>query len=819
MVRRSRSKPRLHAGRAYSHRTENSGEPTTRNSSEVSLQGRVIRRDGNRGAVREVFADPNATDATQHKGLQRWADDDAKLADMIPSTLASEVAHAVKDFLATGFGSSNRVLSTLMDDFLAVGGNLTKGPHLSIDLPFQLAHEGGEPFPEAPLGFVPYRHQRTAFDRLALGKSTVVATGTGSGKTECFLYPIFDHCRAQVGNPCVKAILIYPMNALASDQSRRIAEIIHRTPSLRGKVVVGLYVGETGASTRERMAADHLIENREVLRERPPDILLTNYKMLDLLLTRPIDVPLWRYNEPGALRYLVVDELHTFDGAQGTDLACLIRRLRARLHVDDALICVGTSATIGGQDDEDYILRYASNVFLQPFKTGALVGEVRQGIDEFLGDAIISSHLAPSPDLPERLDPTRYGSLDDYVAAQHAVFFGDSPPGEFESLEWRVKLAKRLREHASFVNLLRVLDGSAPTPIVTVLDRLQRSLPLSGAHDATNLLNALCALISVARERSGTGPEASAQPFLNVKLHLWVRELRRMVCSVFEDAVRTNGTAVNEGTGADDATSGATANVQDVSDAEGASHKPALPSGNPTRRLRYSDDLGADMDAVHLPLVQCRECHATAWGCVKHAAESCVSQDLRVFYNRFFFRDVDVNYLFPLGPDEDPPHNAQGGEYKVCGGCGYLTGSPADTCPGCDKDCLARVFRPNAVVSRRREGQTRLELSRDCPYCGAREALIILGARASSLLSTALAQLFASHHNDDHALSPVQARRYVRAAGDMDELLPDAEIKQPITVRVPRHLVEQLRVRARRTGRSLGSLVSQAIAAFLSEKT
>ena len=70
-----------------------------------------------------------------------------------------------------------------------------------------------------------------------------------------------------------------------------------------------------------------------------------------------------------------------------------------------------------------------------------------------------------------------------------------------------------------------------------------------------------------------------------------------------------------------------------------------------------------------------------------------------------------------------------------------------------------------------------------------------------------------------YALSPVQARRYLRAAGDMDELLPDAEIKQPITVRVPRHLVEQLRARARRTGRSLGSLVSQAIAAFLSEKT
>ena len=70
-----------------------------------------------------------------------------------------------------------------------------------------------------------------------------------------------------------------------------------------------------------------------------------------------------------------------------------------------------------------------------------------------------------------------------------------------------------------------------------------------------------------------------------------------------------------------------------------------------------------------------------------------------------------------------------------------------------------------------------------------------------------------------YALFPVQARRYVRAAGDMDAPLPDAETKQPITVRIPRHLVEQLRARARRMGRSLGSLVSQAIAVFLSEKT
>ena len=264
-----------------------------------------------------------------------------------------------------------------------------------------------------------------------------------------------------------------------------------------------------------------------------------------------------------------------------------------------------------------------------------------------------------------------------------------------------------------------------------------------------NLLNALCALISMARERQGPGL-ADLQPFLNVKLHLWVRELRRMVCSVYEEPKLATDAAVKDAFEVGSARPGPIARAKDVSDTEDAVPDPALATGDPTRRLRYSDDLGADEDAIHLPLVQCRECHATGWGCVKHAAESSISQDLRVFYNRFFLRDIDVNFLFPLGPGEEPPHNAGGGEYKVCGGCGYLTGSPADTCPGCGQDRFARVFRPNSVVSRRRGGQARRELSRDCPYCGAREALIILGARASSLLSTALAQIFASRHNDDH---------------------------------------------------------------------
>src|SRR5690606_6543205 len=97
------------------------------------------------------------------------------------------------------------------------------------------------------------------------------------------------------------------------------------------------------------------ITNRTAMQDNPPDILLTNYKMLDYLLMRPKDQAIWQANSerPGCLQYLVLDELHTYDGAQGADVACLIRRLKERLGLAKGKLCVvGTSATIAGGEDE-----------------------------------------------------------------------------------------------------------------------------------------------------------------------------------------------------------------------------------------------------------------------------------------------------------------------------------------------------------------------------------------------------------------------------------------------------------------------------------
>ncbi|EAR23017.1 putative RNA helicase [Nitrococcus mobilis Nb-231] len=138
--------------------------------------------------------------------------------------------------------------------------------------------------------------------------------------------------------------------------------------------------------------------------------------MLDFLLIRPKDQLLWRCNVPGTLRYLVVDELHTFDGAQGTDLACLIRRLRDRLEGGPELACVGTSATLGS-DSMDALVGYASEVFTTVFDEASVIGEDRLSPEEYLLGRTQTERAVRREAIrffgwPERheqrLDPSRY---------------------------------------------------------------------------------------------------------------------------------------------------------------------------------------------------------------------------------------------------------------------------------------------------------------------------------------------------------------------------------------------------------------------------
>src|SRR3990172_328814 len=196
---------------------------------------------------------------------------------MIPSVLARQVRQSVEDFLRTTFPISTPFFHGLIDRLLEERGNLFKGPYLSIQLPFRYGDGNVDFFTDIPLQFKPYLHQEQSFLRISgrRPRSTIVATGTGSGKTECFLYPILDHCYRHRGEQGIKAILIYPMNALANDQAKRLAKTIWGNSKLKGQITAGLFVGGSEREPQMVMGTENSITEKNTLRLKPPDILLT----------------------------------------------------------------------------------------------------------------------------------------------------------------------------------------------------------------------------------------------------------------------------------------------------------------------------------------------------------------------------------------------------------------------------------------------------------------------------------------------------------------------------------------------------------------
>ena len=284
---------------------------------------------------------------------------------MLPSILARQLEKGLNDYIETTFPMTNEGFKDTLSAMLKTKDSVFHEPYIAVKMPFRTSNIEVK-FEGVKLNYLPYLHQSKAFDRLACDnpKSTVVATGTGSGKTECFMYPVLDYCYKHRNKKGIKALVIYPMNALATDQARRIAEEIYNNSNLKGNITVGMYVGGKEGKSSMTMSKNGVITDHETILSNPPDILMTNYKMLDYLLVRPKDASLWNDNDEETLKYIVVDELHTFDGAQGTDLACLIRRLKARLSTPkDFMCCVGTSATIGNEESKKEILNYVSEIF------------------------------------------------------------------------------------------------------------------------------------------------------------------------------------------------------------------------------------------------------------------------------------------------------------------------------------------------------------------------------------------------------------------------------------------------------------------------
>ncbi|MBN8595971.1 MAG: DEAD/DEAH box helicase [Anaerolineae bacterium] len=212
-----------------------------------------------------------------------------------------------------------------------------------------------------------HRHQREAIEVARQGYNYILTTGTGSGKSLAYIVPIVDHVLRRGSGKGIQAIIVYPMNALANSQAGELQKfLIEGYPSGKAPVTFARYTGQESETERQQIMI------------HPPDILLTNYVMLELIMTRPRERQL--IERARGLRFLVLDELHTYRGRQGADVALLVRRVRDRLETSEQkLLMVGTSATLAGEgnlaEQRAQVAAVGSQIFGSAVQPEQVIGE------------------------------------------------------------------------------------------------------------------------------------------------------------------------------------------------------------------------------------------------------------------------------------------------------------------------------------------------------------------------------------------------------------------------------------------------------------
>ena len=686
---------------------------------------------------------------------------------MLPAHLAENIRKQVLYYLQSTFSFRDQRVENAFAQFVEdLETGLFKGPWVQLRRPFRPAPEGA-PIPfEINIPFHPFRHQWRAWTRLSSrdGKpqATIITTGTGSGKTECFLYPILDHCfhARQAGQKGIKAIVLYPMNALASDQEKRFAKTIWNDPVLKAAGIrVGNYTGrydpaEPGAgkdSGAKDMGKDHGITNHAEQQVNPPDVLLTNYKMLDFLLMRPQDQNLWRFNEPGVLRYLVLDELHTYDGAQGSDVACLIRRLKERLDIARGELCVvGTSATLdnrdlpGGQRDagadgtpdavetgKDRLARFAGTLFQEEIPPEAVIDEDRLEVEEIVRPEASDVEI-PSPEvcLPgEDEDALAYAQRQSRlwggpVYAEPADAGQDETTGAID--RWELELGEWLKRTKLFKHLLHVfhsaeLQREDPLPWAGLLERLTRLElainAIEGEADRQAVVTSFFALVSHAREmRSGL-----SFPLVPTQVQLWIRELRRLGRSVA-----------------------------------------------PEPRFTWLDEPLPGTKS--LPVFHCSECGESGWIAMHdpgkdaairaHAVQGIqlIDDPTKIYSGWFGHRGMKGQYLVTISPwsEEDALEESQPGAQLEMGHLhDYLCPASLVLRKGdgpCPLTGDGRRFRVRVNNETRKLDSGAIIGNQGCPRCGSKTGLFFIGSQSATLSSVAIDEMFGSILNSDPKL-------------------------------------------------------------------
>ena len=627
---------------------------------------------------------------------------------MLPLQQAREVRDSVIEYIKATFRFKEKDVSDAFYRFIEDKKNgLFKGPYVSLKTPFVSAtKEESENIPlDITPSFPPYKHQLQAFRQLSMKNGhkpepTLLTTGTGSGKTECFLYPILDycyHCNQYERQTGVKVIIMYPMNALASDQAKRLAETIWNDPRLKGKVTAGLFVGE-GVNAQDYprdMGEDHIIENRNAIIDTVPDILLTNFKMLDYGLMRQEFMPLWKGNidtEEKVLRFIVLDELHTYDGAQGTDVANLIRRLKLKLNLPKASLCpIGTSATIGnGEDSKARLCEYATNVFGEQFREECVIEEHRIPVEEYI-DAVTMG--LPDGKLIKECVFGSDDTVESYIRrlCKYWLKKSDATP---------VEAGQILRRMGITIDLLMALKDGILT-VDELKDRLEDNADFRRLRqqysDKTCMIaiENLLALVAYAkRPLSGT----KTVPMLYMQVQLWQRELSGILRYVQKEP-----------------------------------------------EFVWRGSLKTDDDRVALPMYFCRDCGASGWISRRLATDDRYCSDIRTVNLAFANKEKEVVLLNTEMKRHEAVEDYTGD--NALNVTHYVRMKDLTEASQSDSDTI-RLRVCSKQTSNRNGNQ---KFARTCPECNGGDTICQIGGRTSTLSSVAISQVLSSDFDNADA--------------------------------------------------------------------
>ncbi len=446
-----------------------------------------------------------------------------------PIKIVKELEDKYRDYLNSQFTFRNADINEAASIAIRKESELIHGPYIESATPYMTGRSMVQLVSDGVLNkginravtqeefeiYKRYKHQEKAFEKILANENVVISSGTGSGKTECFLYPVIsallDEKDAGTLGSGVRAMLVYPMNALANDQMDRLRSSLSGVP----EITFARYIGETEKSDRKKAIKVYKENNnneaplknelltREEIHSNPPNILVTNYAMLEYMLLRPEVNTLFQGKNSDSFRYIILDEAHTYKGAHGAEVSMLIRRLKERIFKksEDCLTCIATSATLStGTDAAGEVAEFASSLFSEKFKSENIVfaekvqleegANISHSIDTY-GKLLVALNHGNTKELIRLLNV----NYDDIQKALYDFFFNDAL--------------------ATFVRKVIIKD-------IYTIDQVAEMIDAEGEDEKVLMKKIIVDIINLGAEVIDV---KTGMPMINAKYHVFARSL------------------------------------------------------------------------------------------------------------------------------------------------------------------------------------------------------------------------------------------------------------------------------------------------------